>query len=54
MKLGTFGRAALMLAGSVAAVAAVAQTVGDDEGVPANPLNIPADPEIFGSTDPSP
>ncbi|MFC7497865.1 peptidylprolyl isomerase [Enterovirga sp. GCM10030262] len=53
MKLGTFGRAALMLAGSVAAVAAVAQTVGDDEGVPANPLNIPADPEIFGSTDPS-
>ena len=53
MKLGTFGRAALMLASSVAAVAAVAQTVGDDEGVPANPLNSPADPEIFGSTDPS-
>src|SRR3546814_2455164 len=30
MKLGTFGRAALMLAGSAFAAAAVAQTVGDE------------------------
>lgn len=52
MKLGTFGRAALMLAGSVAAAAAVAQTAGD-QGGSADVLNIPANPEIFGDTDPS-
>ena len=49
MKLGTFGRAALMLAGSVAAAAAVAQNASD-EG-PAASLNIPANPQIFGSPD---
>ena len=53
MKLGTFGRAALMLAGSVVAAAAVAQTVGGEVDAPAAALNIPANPEIFGSTDPS-
>ncbi|PWG01168.1 peptidylprolyl isomerase [Sphingosinicella humi] len=52
MKLGTFGRAALMLAGSVAAATAVAQTAGD-QGGSADVLNIPANPEIFGDTDPS-
>jgi peptidyl-prolyl cis-trans isomerase SurA len=58
MKLGTFGRAALLLAGSVAAVAAVAQTAstqstGDQGSTSADVLNIPANPEIFGKTDPS-
>lgn len=52
MKLGTFGRAALMLAGSVLAAAAVAQAV-DDEGSSTDALNIPANPEIFGERDPS-
>ena len=52
MKLGTFGRAALMLAGSVLAAAAVSQTV-DDEGSSTDALNIPANPEIFGERDPS-
>ncbi len=46
MKLGTIGRAALLLAGSVAAMAAVAQTGGN--APPAN-LNIPANPTFFGS-----
>ncbi len=44
MKLGTIGRATLMLAGSIAAVAAVAQTAGS----PASTLNIPANPQFFG------
>ena len=44
MKLGTIGRAALMLAGSVAAVAAVAQNAG----APRTNLNIPANPQFFG------
>ena len=46
MKFGTFGRAALLLAGSVAAVAAVAQTAGNG---PAGNLNIPANPQFFES-----
>lgn len=46
MKLGTFTRAALMLAGSVAAVAAVAQSASE---APANNLNIPANPQFFGN-----
>jgi len=50
MKLGTFGRAALMVAGSVAAVAAVAQTAGS---APSTNLNIPANPQFFGSSDPT-
>jgi peptidyl-prolyl cis-trans isomerase SurA len=53
MKLGTFGRAALWLAGSVAAAAAVAQTAGDQGGASADALDIPANPEIFGDADPS-
>lgn len=53
MKLGTFGRAALMLAGSVAAAAAVAQTVGDDAPPPSTALNIPTNPQFFGNDDPS-
>ena len=45
MKFGTLGRAALLLAGSVAA-AAVAQTAGNG---PAGNLNIPANPQFFES-----
>ena len=50
MKLGTFGRAALVLTGSIAAAAAVAQVAGD---APASGLNIPANPQFFGNDDPS-
>ena len=46
MKLGTFGRAALLLAGSIAAAGAVAQTAGN---APAGNLNIPANPQFFES-----
>ncbi|CAA9538252.1 MAG: Periplasmic chaperone and peptidyl-prolyl cis-trans isomerase of outer membrane proteins SurA [uncultured Sphingosinicella sp.] len=50
MKLGTFGRAAL-LAGGAFAAAAVAQTGGT---APANPLNIPGgNVQFFGTDDPS-
>ena len=49
MKLGIFGRAALLLVGSVAA-AAVAQTA--NQGPSAN-LNIPSNPQFFGNTDPN-
>ena len=52
MKLGTFGGAALMVAGSVAAAAA-AQTAAGDPGSPAAALNIPANPEFFGTSDPT-
>ena len=45
MKLGTIGRAALVLAGSVAAVTAIAQTSGN---APQGNLNIPANPNFFG------
>src|SRR3546814_8050109 len=53
MRLGTLGRAALMLAGSAFAAAAVAQTVGDEGSSTTDALNIPANPEIFGERDPS-
>ena len=53
MKLGTFGRATLMLAGSILAVAAVAQTTDDQGGSTTDALNIPDNPEIFGERDPS-
>lgn len=49
MKLGSFRRAALLLAGSFAAVAA-AQT-GGNQGTTG--LNIPANPQFIGNSDPS-
>lgn len=50
MKLGTFGRVALVLGGALAA-AAVAQT---GQNAPANPLNIPGgNVQFFGNEDPS-
>ena len=48
MKLGTFGRAALMLGGALAAATAVAQTAGTQ---PSTGLDIPANPQFFGNTD---
>jgi peptidyl-prolyl cis-trans isomerase SurA len=54
MKLGTFNRAALMLAGSWAAAAAFAQTAGGPSGNPgASTLNIPADARFIGKADPN-
>ncbi|HEX6375555.1 MAG TPA: peptidylprolyl isomerase [Allosphingosinicella sp.] len=54
MKLGTYHGAALMLAGSLAAAAAYAQTVGDPPGtVPAASLNIPANPQFLAEDDPN-
>jgi peptidyl-prolyl cis-trans isomerase SurA len=54
MKLGTFHRAALMLAGSLAAAAAFAQTVGDPAGtVPSASLNLPANPQFIIEEDPN-
>src|ERR687889_702154 len=50
MKLGTFPRAALILAGSVAAVAAYAQTSG---GTAATSLDIPANPQFLTDDDPN-
>ncbi len=50
MKLGTIGRAALLLAGSLAAATAIAQTAGNS---PSTNLNIPANPQFFGNADPS-
>ena len=44
MKLGTFGRAALMLGGAIAAVGAGAQTA-----TTAAPLNLPSKVQVFGS-----
>jgi peptidyl-prolyl cis-trans isomerase SurA len=44
MKLGTFGRAALMLGGAIAAVGAGAQTANT-----AAPLNLPSNVQVFGS-----
>ena len=49
MKLGTFGRAALVLATSAAAYAAVAQT--SESTAPG--LDIPTDPQFFAQDDPS-
>ena len=55
MKLGTFHRAALMLAGSLAAAAAVAQAVGDPgpTTAPSASLNIPANPQFLTEDDPN-
>lgn len=50
MKLGSFGTAALLLAGSLGAVA-VAQTTAPADA-PANPLNIPTDPTFVGKSEP--
>ena len=50
MKLGTFGRAALMLGGALAAAGAVAQTAGTQ---PSTGLDIPANPQFFGNNDAS-
>jgi peptidyl-prolyl cis-trans isomerase SurA len=50
MKLGTIGRAALLLAGSLAAATAIAQTAGNS---PSATLNIPANPQFFGNGDPT-
>jgi peptidyl-prolyl cis-trans isomerase SurA len=50
MKLGTIGRAALLLAGSLAAATAIAQTA---ENSPSTNLNIPANPQFFGNGDPT-
>lgn len=50
MKLGTLGRAALLLAGSVAAATAIAQTAG---GNSSTNLNIPSNPQFFGDGDPT-
>lgn len=51
MKLGTFRSSALLLAGSLIAAAAVAQTTG---GTPAlGGLNIPQNPEFLANSDPS-
>ena len=52
MKLGTFGRAALLLSVSVAAAAAVAQTGGALEA-PAGNLNLPSNVQFLGKEDPS-
>lgn len=49
MKLGIIGRAALPLAGSIAA-AALAQTATQS---PSTNLNIPENPQFFGNTDPT-
>ena len=54
MTLGTFHRAALMLAGSLAAAAAFAQTVADPStSVPTATLNIPANPQFLTEDDPN-
>lgn len=54
MKLGIYHGAALALAGSLAAAAAFAQTVGDPAGsVPAASLNIPANPQFLTEEDPN-
>lgn len=50
MKLGTIGRAALLLAGSLAAATAIAQTA---ENSPSTNLKIPANPQFFGNGDPT-
>jgi peptidyl-prolyl cis-trans isomerase SurA len=51
MKLGTYRRAAMVLAGSLMAAAAVAQTQSDAPS--ATGLNIPANPQFLGNDDPN-
>lgn len=54
MKLGIYLGAALSLAGSLAAAAAVAQTVGDPApAVPSARLDIPANPQFLTEEDPN-
>ena len=54
MKLGTFHRAALVLAGSTAAVAAFAQTANSSDPAPgAAGLNIPQDARFIRDSDPN-
>jgi peptidyl-prolyl cis-trans isomerase SurA len=54
MKLGIYHGAALVLAGSLAAAAAFAQTVGDPAGTaPTATLNIPANPQFLTDEDPN-
>ena len=54
MKLGIYHGAALLLAGSLAAAAAVAQTVGDPAPTaPVASLNIPANPQFLTEEDPN-
>jgi peptidyl-prolyl cis-trans isomerase SurA len=54
MKLGIYNGAALMLAVSLAAAAALAQTVADPAGtVPTASLNIPANPQFLTDDDPN-
>ncbi|MEA3064743.1 MAG: peptidyl-prolyl cis-trans isomerase SurA [Sphingomonadales bacterium] len=54
MKLGIFHGTALLVAGSLAAAAALAQTVGDPAGpVPSASLNIPANPQFLTDEDPN-
>ena len=53
MKLGTFKRAALTLAGSMAAAAAFAQTSGGAGETPTTGLNIPQNPQFIGNRDPN-
>jgi peptidyl-prolyl cis-trans isomerase SurA len=54
MKLGIYHGAALMLAGSLAAAAAVAQTVSDPSpAAPSARLNIPANPQFLTEEDPN-
>ncbi|MEA3010998.1 MAG: peptidyl-prolyl cis-trans isomerase SurA [Sphingomonadales bacterium] len=54
MKLGIFHGAAILLAGSLAAAAAFAQTVGDPvPTAPAASLNIPANPQFLTDDDPN-
>ncbi len=50
MKLGTFGRAALLLSGLLAGAATIAQTVSGDTA-PANSLNIPSNVQFLGKDD---
>jgi peptidyl-prolyl cis-trans isomerase SurA len=54
MKLGTFHRAALMLAGSLAAAAAIAQTTdGSAAAQGSGQLNLPENPRFIGNDDPA-
>lgn len=54
MKLGIYHGAALMLAGSLAAAAAFAQTAGDPAGTaPAAGLDLPANPQFLIEEDPN-
>ncbi|MGV3479924.1 MAG: peptidylprolyl isomerase [Sphingobium sp.] len=51
--IGRIARAGLLLSSTIAAGVAVAQTVRDDASVPSAPLNVPANPQFFGKTEPN-